>query len=392
MLRVALLIVTYLSMSCNSIYYDITNRRGQASKTAGAQTEDSNDKDDDSKADTENTDDTCKLTVLNLALSTSMNSELNSTLTGKKCTIEKSENFKIINQPKSGSITFLDPSSGAFTYVPNKDYIGNDSFQFVLMHEAESSDIGHIDIKISSSLKNSLLVTGPEESTVGKCTKINVKRLGDVIHLDDVFDFAIAPAGISYIDDNCMTKLPEDKVKLDKKVESLDFYVKRAEVGKVAILANDPSGVYEQGSAIVNFLAGDIASINLVGPSASGQIFIMKDTCVGPFTISAKDQYGMPTYVKGKLRTGYSSILLNTIKNDFISYSDANCASPHDKVKDAQFANNFSYYKTFDTDAMSQTFYLKVDSVFSQNFMVIYQKDDGSKINSNAITVLINNK
>ena len=56
--------------------------------------------------------------------------------------------FEIVRQPNNGSLTLIDPSTGAFTYIPNTGYKGTDTFSFVAISERGRSDEAVVTIQV----------------------------------------------------------------------------------------------------------------------------------------------------------------------------------------------------------------------------------------------------
>jgi len=56
--------------------------------------------------------------------------------------------YEIVYQPQKGTVEIPDPASGTFTYTPNEDEIGEDSFQFKVNDGTEDSNIATVTITI----------------------------------------------------------------------------------------------------------------------------------------------------------------------------------------------------------------------------------------------------
>lgn len=101
--------------------------------------------------------------VTNDSFSTPKNTAKTSTLTGTKPSVGGTISFSIISNPQKGVLS-IDSSTGAFTYTPNTNEIGIDSFTFVAMSSAgRSSSVATVFINILDT--GSSDVTPPAEAS-----------------------------------------------------------------------------------------------------------------------------------------------------------------------------------------------------------------------------------
>jgi VCBS repeat-containing protein len=59
--------------------------------------------------------------------------------------------FSIVTKPSHGSVTINDVNSGAYTYTPNHNYSGSDSFTFKANDGQVDSNIAKISITVKST-------------------------------------------------------------------------------------------------------------------------------------------------------------------------------------------------------------------------------------------------
>ena len=140
--------------------------------------------------------------------------EKNATFTGNLPTIEGETDltYRIVTQPEKGTLTYTDSSSRAFSYTPDTDYVGNDSFTFKVTKGEAESNVATITLTISEATtpaepeepeepetlvvkdatftleKNSILTTnlpGIEGETELKYVIVSEPTNGTVTHADE---------------------------------------------------------------------------------------------------------------------------------------------------------------------------------------------------------------
>ncbi|MGH8274400.1 MAG: Ig-like domain-containing protein [Gammaproteobacteria bacterium] len=77
--------------------------------------------------------------------------------------------FSIVTQPQHGTVTINDAGTGAFTYTPNSDYSGSDSFTFMASDGAINSNVATVSVTVYSPpvASDGSLSTKPNKAASG---------------------------------------------------------------------------------------------------------------------------------------------------------------------------------------------------------------------------------
>lgn len=88
-----------------------------------------------------------------IAPNTSEQTHAKQTLNGQLTIEQDVENlqFFIISAPKHGKVEFVDRVTGEYNYIPNGDFVGEDSFTFIALAGASESNEGKITIELSNN-------------------------------------------------------------------------------------------------------------------------------------------------------------------------------------------------------------------------------------------------
>lgn len=152
-----------------------------------------------------------------------------------KVNIEHANSFKVVQAPLNGTLLPID-IDGSFTYLPNQNFVGSDSFSFVAVNEMGASAQAAISVQVSAALLR--LVIDPSDRTLaaGKTTGLFVEAF------DQNNNMIPTPPKLTWsVSDQAIAK-----------VDSLGFVLGLAP-GVVKVTATDPSS---QKSASANITVG----------------------------------------------------------------------------------------------------------------------------------------
>jgi len=100
----------------------------------------------------------------NVTLSAQMNSPASGTLTAGDIDGDPLT-FQIVAPPTRGQLTSFNPTTGGFTYTPNPNYVGSDTFTFVANDGSANSAVATANITVSAAIPT---FTGFERLTGGQ--------------------------------------------------------------------------------------------------------------------------------------------------------------------------------------------------------------------------------
>lgn len=88
------------------------------------------------------------------------NIEKNKTLSGSLPTIENETGltYVIVSQPTHGTLTHNDASSASFSYTPETDYVGEDSFTFKVTKDTSESNVATATITVTDVASTNLVI------------------------------------------------------------------------------------------------------------------------------------------------------------------------------------------------------------------------------------------
>jgi hypothetical protein len=108
--------------------------------------------------------------------------------------------FAIVSNPSDASLDNFDTAKGTVTYIPEPDYVGNDSFAFkVIDDKAAESNIATVNVDVKATVKelsvndsaaNQAPVTLDQSTSVGKNNQLNITLVGNDADNDPI-QFAI---------------------------------------------------------------------------------------------------------------------------------------------------------------------------------------------------------
>lgn len=107
--------------------------------------------DGDSKDNTENPDEEETITAKaeNIPLTMDKNTILTANLQGSSTLENPTLKYIIVEQPTNGTLVHSDETSADFTYTPNLDYVGSDTFTYKVNDGSSDSNIATVTITIS---------------------------------------------------------------------------------------------------------------------------------------------------------------------------------------------------------------------------------------------------
>src|SRR5699024_6588219 len=78
--------------------------------------------------------------------------------------------FSIVDGPTHGSVTLDDAGTGGYTYTPADDYVGSDSFTFIVNDGQKDSNVATVSISVeddATAPSQATLTTQENEATSG---------------------------------------------------------------------------------------------------------------------------------------------------------------------------------------------------------------------------------
>jgi hypothetical protein len=93
-----------------------------------------------------------------IALSQSLTSHAKASLDGVLTTDSSldNKNHFVVSSPLYGSIEFTDRTTGAFTYTPHGDFVGEDNFSFIVISDGIESNEAIIEIELTNQVPTSI--------------------------------------------------------------------------------------------------------------------------------------------------------------------------------------------------------------------------------------------
>jgi hypothetical protein len=285
------------------------------------------DKSDDSQSKTEEL-----FTATDLKLAAQMNTplELQLAFTAKEKT---GITFFISENPKHGVLKSAELKSGSFTYSPEKDFIGTDSFKYSVTDGDRVSKTGTVDIEVHLLKENKFFITtNSTDLEVGKCFSVNLTRLGFNKDMTSTTTAKLNSSESIKFFSKCPAKSAVTQVDFlaGQQLQTLGVVVYKS--NGVVLRLEDTANVFPPSEITINAKSGPAYSVTgIVGPESAVQT-----KCTGPYHVEAKDQWDNKTetgvyYFYEDLADGF---LHHPVENTssaaynrgYLLYSDSNCA------------------------------------------------------------------
>lgn len=229
--------------------------------------------------------------------------------------------FVIVSPPDSGTVDLLDTPSNGFRYTPDPGFEGMDEFEYLATAWETSSNVGTVQVGVQSAEAPELSVglQGGSWIVAGGCGALQIRRLGPVGFQDEAVAVAVTTDLEVYDDAGCSN--PVGNVPIAAGATSALIYARKTAAGSYDVQVAVPESSYASGTTQLDVVPGPAATLALGGPVTAD-----RGLCTGPYSLSAKDEYGNPVGTLGApalLQVGLSG-------HDFYvrTYSDEICGSP----------------------------------------------------------------
>ncbi|HEX7178185.1 MAG TPA: Ig-like domain-containing protein, partial [Nitrososphaeraceae archaeon] len=123
-------------------------------------------------------------------LSVDSNDNVKITLEGNDDDKGDKINFEIVADPSHGKLNNFDKSVGTLTYVPEKDYFGDDDFKFKVVDE-KGSDSNKANVDISVKATNQAPIADDQKVSVDSNDNVKITLEGNDDDKGDKINFEI---------------------------------------------------------------------------------------------------------------------------------------------------------------------------------------------------------